>query len=149
MRPMSGDDVIRAVAGCTGALRAAVGRDWKDVRAGRLDWDCHTTAVHVADDLIAYAANLAGRAQGAYVPFELTLDEGTDNAGLLHVIQTTGALLTAAVRTAPPGARGFHPYPFGSADAEGFAAMGVAEVLHTHDVTPPPAEAGGFSLTLA
>jgi RimJ/RimL family protein N-acetyltransferase len=136
MRPINGDDVIQAVAGCTAALRAAVDRDWTAVRAGRVEWDCHATAVHVADDLIAYAANLAGRAQDAYVPFELTLDEGTGNAGLLHVIETTGALLAAAVRTAPPGVRAFHPYPFRSADAEGFAAMGVAEVLlHTHDIT--------------
>ncbi|MFF3913244.1 GNAT family N-acetyltransferase [Streptomyces sp. NPDC001852] len=148
MRPINGDDVTEAVAGCTATLRAAVDRHWRAVRAGRVEWDCHTTAVHVADDLIAYAANLAGRAQDAYVPFELTLDEGTDNAGLLHVIETTGALLAAAVRTAPPGARGFHPYPFRSADAEGFAAMGIAEVLlHTHDMAEglgiayaPPAE---------
>lgn len=148
MRPINGDDVTEAVAGATAVLRAAVGRDWKAVPAGTLEWDCHTTAVHVADDLIAYAANLAGRAQDAYVPFELTLDEDTDNAGLLHVIETTGALLAAAVRTAPPGARGFHPYPFRSADAEGFAAMGIAEVLlHTHDMAlglglsyEPPAE---------
>ncbi|MEU2712399.1 GNAT family N-acetyltransferase [Streptomyces sp. NPDC007205] len=135
MRPMDGDDVIEAVAGCTTALRPAVDRDWRAVRAGRVEWDCHATAVHVADDLIAYAASLAGRAQDAYVPFELTLDEGTDNAGLLHVIETTGALLAAAVRTAPPGVRAFHPSPFRSTDAEGFAAMGIAEVLlHTHDM---------------
>ncbi|MFF5857812.1 GNAT family N-acetyltransferase [Streptomyces sp. NPDC012751] len=135
MRAMSGDDVIEAVAGCTAALRPAVDGDWRAVRAGRLEWDCHTTAVHVADDLIAYAANLAGRARDGYLPFELTLDEGTGNADLLHVIETTGALLAAAVRTAPPGVRGFHSYPFRSADREGFAAMGVAEVLlHTHDI---------------
>nr|WP_031170964.1 GNAT family N-acetyltransferase [Streptomyces durhamensis] len=148
MRPINGDDVTEAVAGCTAMLRAALERDWSAVRAGRLEWDCHATAVHVADDLIAYAANLAGRAQDDYVPFELKLDEGTGNAGLLHVIETTGALLTAAVRTAPAQARGFHPYPFRSADAEGFAAMGVAEVLlHTHDMAEglgipyePPAE---------
>ncbi|MGW1912792.1 GNAT family N-acetyltransferase [Streptomyces sp. NPDC002076] len=148
MRPINGDHVTEAVAGCTAALRAAVDRDWRAVPAGRLEWDCHTTAVHVADDLIAYAANLAGRAQDGYLPFELTLDEGTDNAGLLHVIETTGALLTAAVRTAPPGVRAFHPYPFRSADAQGFAAMGIAEVLlHTHDMAEglgiayePPAE---------
>ncbi|MGW0208871.1 GNAT family N-acetyltransferase [Streptomyces sp. NPDC003233] len=148
MRPINGDDVTEAVAGCTAALRAAVDRDWRAVPAGRLEWDCHTTAVHVADDLIAYAANLAGRAQDGYLPFELTLDEGTDNAGLLHVIETTGALLAAAVRTALPGVRAFHPYPFRSADAQGFAAMGIAEVLlHTHDMAEglgiayePPAE---------
>jgi GNAT superfamily N-acetyltransferase len=135
MRAMGGDQVEEAVAGCVAALRPAVDRDWTEVGAGGLDWNCHDTAVHVADDLVAYAANLAGRAQNGYVPFALTPDDGTDNTGLLHVIEATGALLAAAVRTAPPGVRAFHPYPFRSADRAGFAAMGVAEVLlHTHDM---------------
>lgn len=135
MRPMSGDHVTEAVAGCLAVLRKAIDRDWRSVRAGRVEWDCHTTAVHVADDLVAYAANLAGRAQDAYVPFALNPDEGTDNPGLLQVVEATGALLAAAVATAPPGVRAFHPYPFRSADRVGFAAMGVAEVLlHTHDM---------------
>jgi RimJ/RimL family protein N-acetyltransferase len=135
MLAMGGDQVDEAVAGCAAVLRDAVGRDWTAVNAGRLEWSCHTTAFHIAEDLIAYAANLAGRAQDDYVPFEITLDDGTDNSGLLHVIQSTGALFAAAVRTTPPGVRAFHPYPFRSADREGFAAMGVAEVLlHTHDI---------------
>ncbi|MFJ9560089.1 GNAT family N-acetyltransferase [Streptomyces fuscichromogenes] len=135
MRETGGDQVTAAVAGCTAALRTAVDRDWTGVRAGRLDWNCHETALHVADDLLAYAANLAGRAEDAWVPFELRLDDGTDNSGLLHVVETTGALLAATVRTTPRTARGFHPYPFRSADRAGFAAMGIAEVLlHTHDM---------------
>ncbi|MEU7498262.1 GNAT family N-acetyltransferase [Streptomyces griseofuscus] len=135
MRAMSGEHVTEAVAGCLAVLRAAADRDWRSVRAGRVEWDCHTTAVHVADDLVAYAANLAGRAQGAYIPFELKLDEGTDNAGLIQVLEATGALLAAAVVTAPPDVRAFHPYPFRDADRSGFAAMGVTEVLlHTHDM---------------
>ncbi|MFJ4804075.1 GNAT family N-acetyltransferase [Streptomyces murinus] len=135
MRAMSGEHVTEAVAGCLAVLRAAADRDWRSVRAGRVEWDCHTTAVHVADDLVAYAANLAGRARDAYIPFELKLDEGTDNAGLLQVLEATGALLAAAVVTAPPSVRAFHPYPFRDADRSGFAAMGVTEVLlHTHDM---------------
>jgi RimJ/RimL family protein N-acetyltransferase len=135
MRSINGDDVTEAVAGCAAVLRGAVDRDWRAVEAGRLEWDCHATAFHIAEDLVAYAANLAGRAQDAYVPFDITLDDGTDNAALVHVIETTGALLAAAVRTAEPGVRAFHPYPFRSADREGFAAMGIAEVLlHTHDI---------------
>ncbi|WP_406437231.1 GNAT family N-acetyltransferase [Streptomyces sp. NBC_00631] len=136
MRELGGDRITEAVAGCVAALRPAVARDWTEVRAGGLDWNCHETAVHVADDLVAYAANLAGRAQDAYVPFELRLDDGTDNSGLLHVIETTGALLAATVRTTSRHVRAFHPYPFRSADRVGFAGMGIAEVLlHTHDMT--------------
>ncbi|MGW1796210.1 GNAT family N-acetyltransferase [Streptomyces sp. NPDC001984] len=135
MRALGGDQVDEAVASCTATLRTVVDRDWEGVKAGRVEWSCLHTAEHIAGDLIAYAGQLAGRAQDAYVPFEITLDEGTDNAGALHVIETTGALLSAAVRTAPRDVRAFHPYPFRSADREGFAAMGIAEVLlHTHDI---------------
>ncbi|PTM98163.1 RimJ/RimL family protein N-acetyltransferase [Streptomyces sp. VMFN-G11Ma] len=136
-------------------LRTAVDRDWTEVPAGRLEWSCHTTAFHIAEDLVAYAANLAGRAQDDYVPFEITLDEGTDNTGLLQVIESTGALLAATIRTTPREVRAFHPYPFRSANREGFAAMGIAEVLaHTHDVAEglgltyePPAALPEFVLT--
>ncbi|MET8246056.1 GNAT family N-acetyltransferase [Streptomyces sp. NPDC005202] len=148
MGEWGGEQVEEAVAGAVALLRTVTDRDWEKVRAGRMEWSCRRTAEHIASDLIAYAGQLAGRAQTAYVPFEITLDEGTDNAGALDVIETTGALLAAAVRTAPREARAFHPYPFRSANREGFAAMGVAEVLlHTHDIAEglglayePPAE---------
>ncbi|MEU6666537.1 GNAT family N-acetyltransferase [Streptomyces sp. NPDC046727] len=131
---MSGDQVEAAVASCTATLRAALDRDWDQADAAGLDWSCRTTAFHIAEDFLAYASRLAGRAQ-ARLPLGLTLPEGTDNAGLLQVIEATGALLAAAVRTAPPGVRAFHAEPFGSADREGTAAMGVAEaLLHTHDI---------------
>lgn len=144
---MGGDRVEEAVAGAVALLRTVTGRDW-DRRAGRVEWSCRRTAEHIASDLLAYAGQLAGRATEAYVPFDIVVEEGTDAAGVVDVIETTGALLAAAVRTAPPGLRAFHPYPFRSADREGFAAMGVAEVLlHTHDIAQglgvgyePPAE---------
>lgn len=150
-----------AVAACVAALGAVTDRDWKGATAGRLEWDCRRTAEHIASDLIAYAGQLAGRAQDAYVPFEIALegsDDGldpADNEGVLQVITTTGALLAAAVRTTPRAVRAFHPYPFRHANREGFAAMGVAEVLlHTHDIAEglgidyePPAELASFVLT--
>lgn len=132
---MGGDQVEEAVAGAVALLRAVAGRDWDAVGAGRLEWSCRKTAEHIADDLLAYAGQLAGRATTAYVPFGIVLDDGTDNAGVVDVIETTGALLAAAVRTTPREVRAFHPYPFRSANREGFAAMGVTEVLlHTHDI---------------
>ncbi|MFF4750677.1 GNAT family N-acetyltransferase [Streptomyces sp. NPDC002514] len=142
MRELGGDQVDEAVAGCVATLRAAVDRDWTAVRAGSLDWSCRQTAVHLASDLIAYAGQLAGRAQESYVPFDITLDgegdEGmpaADSAGVLQVIETTGVLLATTVRTTPREVRAFHPFPFRSADRQGFAAMGIAEVLlHTHDM---------------
>ncbi len=154
MRSMGGDQVEEAVAGAVAVLRSATDRDWEGVRAGRLEWSCRYTAAHIASDLIAYAGQLAGRATTAYVPFQITLD-GTedglgpaDNDGVLQVMETTGALLAATLRTTPREVRAFHPYPFRSADREGFAAMGITEVLlHTHDIAEglglayePPAE---------
>ncbi|MFH8661093.1 GNAT family N-acetyltransferase [Streptomyces afghaniensis] len=125
----------QAVDECVGLLGAVTDRDWEAVRAGRLEWNCRETAVHLADDLIAYAGQLAGREQEAYTPFEISLEEGTDNAGALRVIRTMGTLFAATIRTTPREVRAFHPYPFRSANREGFAAMGVAEVLlHTHDM---------------
>ncbi|WP_055572126.1 GNAT family N-acetyltransferase [Streptomyces prasinopilosus] len=145
----------QAVADCVTALGAVAGRRWEGVRAGSLEWDCRRTAVHIASDLLAYAGQLAGRAQDAYVPFEIAPDDGADNAALLDVITTTGALLAATIRTTPRAVRAFHPYPFRHANREGFAAMGVAEVLlHTHDITgglgvrhEPPADLASFVLT--
>ncbi|WP_395574189.1 GNAT family N-acetyltransferase [Streptomyces sp. BK79] len=135
MLSLGGDQVEEAVADAVALLRTATDRDWEAVRAGRLEWSCRYTAEHIAGDLIAYAGQLAGRATEAYVPFEITLDDGTDNEGVLHVVETTGALLAATLRTTPREVRAFHPYPFRSADREGFAAMGITEVLlHTHDI---------------
>ena len=141
MADMGGEQVTQAVEHAVAVLRTAVDRDWTRATAGRLDWNCRETAEHIASDLLAYAGQLAGRAQSAYVPFEITLDgtedglDPADNAGVIHVIETTGALFAATLRTTPREVRAFHPYPFRSANREGFAAMGVAEVLlHTHDI---------------
>ncbi|MEW2496208.1 GNAT family N-acetyltransferase [Streptomyces nodosus] len=148
MRTMGGEQVTEAVASCAAVLRTALDRDWESVRAGRLEWSCRRTAGHIASDLVVYAGQLAGRAQDAYLPLEITLDEEADNREAVRSIELTGALLAAAVVTAPREARAFHPFPFRSANREGFAAMGITEVLlHTHDIAEglglpyePPAE---------
>ncbi|WP_344051918.1 GNAT family N-acetyltransferase [Streptomyces thermoalcalitolerans] len=148
MRAWGGEQVEQAVASAVTLLRTAADRDWDGVRAGRLEWSCRHTAEHTAHALFTYARQLAGRAQDAYLPFRLALDEGTGTADVLRMLETAGALLVATVRTAPRAVRAFHPYPFRSVNREGFAAMGVTEVLlHTHDIAvglglayEPPAE---------
>lgn len=131
---MGGDQIDEAVAHAAGVLRAAADRDWS-VKAGGLDWSCLRTAEHIAGDFSAYAGQLTGRATDGWVPFDITLDEGTGPEGAIHAIEATGGILAAVVRTVPRGTRGYHTYPSGSADATGFAAMGVAEVLlHTYDI---------------
>ncbi|MEU1020326.1 GNAT family N-acetyltransferase [Streptomyces sp. NPDC005900] len=131
---MGGDRIDEAVAHATRVLRAAADRDW-EVKAGGLDWSCLRTAEHVTGALMGYASQLTGRPTESYLPFEVTLDEDTDPEGAIRVIEATGGILASVVRTTPRGVRAFHPYPQGSADAAGFAAMGVAEILlHTYDI---------------
>ena len=62
------------------------------------------------------------------------VDRAAGQPGLLQVLEACGGLLVAMVRTTSPQVRAFHVH--GVSDAEGFAAMGVAETLvHMHDVT--------------
>ncbi|MFG2331130.1 GNAT family N-acetyltransferase [Streptomyces sp. NPDC048604] len=132
MAIMGADDIDAAVALTAASLRELADRDWSVPAAG-LDWSCYDTAVHIGGDFTAYAGQLTGRATDAYVPFEITADPGTTPEGLVRIVEATGGLLSAVVRTAPEGLTGWHP--FGSAGGDGFAAMGVLEtLLHTYDI---------------
>jgi hypothetical protein len=143
---VTGADVERAVRLAVSALRRAEGADWS-VSAGSLEWDCWETVEHLADDLFSYAVQLgpASPPTNTHVPLAwsrkrpggpanaIFADREAGPAGLLQVLDSCGALLTAIVRTAPPTVRAHHV--FGASDPEGFAAMGVVETLvHTHDV---------------
>lgn len=141
--PVSADDVALSVRLAVDALAAAPST-W-DAPAGHVTWTCWETAEHVADDLIFYATQLTRTATGDHAPFTMTArreggprvavfaDPQAGPAGLLDVVDACGGLLAAAVRAAAPQARGYHV--FGVADAEGFAAMGIVEVLvHTADI---------------
>lgn len=160
MLSMGADELDEAVASVVALLRPAADRDWTGVNAGGLEWSCRQTAEHIVADFIAYATRLAGRAQHGCLPLSVTLASDNDvnpatNTDILDVIAATGALLGAAVRTAPRGVRAFHPLPFRSANREGFAAMGIAEaLLHTYDIAQgldlayePPAHLPEFVLT--
>ncbi|MGV9766371.1 hypothetical protein [Micromonospora tulbaghiae] len=141
---MTGADVRSAAAAMTAVLRPAAGRDWT-VRAGGLDWTCWTTAAHIAHDLIAYAGQVAGRPTDGYLPFDLRVRPEASPAEVLAVAVAAAGMLAAVVDAAEPADQGWH---WGPCDADGFAAMGVAEILlHTHDVArglglawSPPAE---------
>jgi hypothetical protein len=143
---VTADDVDHAVRLALATLRTVTARDW-NAKAGSLDWTCWETAEHLADDLFTYAAQLGPREPSVetHVPFgwsrrrpggpanTIFADTGTDPAGLLQVLEASGALLTAMVRTTPPVVRSYHI--FGAADPEGFAGMGIVETLvHTYDI---------------
>ncbi|RZT87759.1 mycothiol maleylpyruvate isomerase-like protein [Pseudonocardia sediminis] len=113
-------------------LRGHADLDWS-APAGDLTWSCRDTAIHVADDLIVYSAQLAAEAETDYLSFGVSVPDDAGPEEVLRVVDAGGALLASTVRTAHPGARGWHPD--GVADPGGFAAMGVVEVLlHTHDI---------------
>ncbi|MFF1717237.1 maleylpyruvate isomerase N-terminal domain-containing protein [Streptomyces sp. NPDC058268] len=153
--PVTPDDLDQAVQLALAVLREADPAAW-DGKAGALEWDCWETVEHLADDLFAYAAQLGPRQppMDGEVPFvweprrpggpsnAIHADRAAGPAGLLQVLEASGALLIAMVRTTPPTTRSYHG--FGVSDPEGFAAMGVVETLvHTYDL------AEGLGLTWA
>ncbi|WP_156722585.1 maleylpyruvate isomerase N-terminal domain-containing protein [Streptomyces apocyni] len=144
--PVTADDVDLAVHLAVGTLREAPATGW-DAAAGSVEWSCWETVEHLADDLFAYAAQLGPKVPplDGHVPFiwesrrpggpenAVHADRSAGPAGLLRVLEASGALLVAMVRTTPPETRAFHS--FGVSDPAGFAAMGVVETLvHTHDL---------------
>ncbi|MEU6736182.1 maleylpyruvate isomerase N-terminal domain-containing protein [Streptomyces physcomitrii] len=146
-RPVTADDLDLAVDLAVTTLRAALDSpDW-DAKAGALDWSCWETVEHLSDDLFFYAAQIgpATTPLNGPVPFRweeerpggpanlIRADRAAGPAGLLQVLQASAAMLSALVRTKPPTVRAFHVY--GVSDPEGFAAMGLVEVLvHLHDL---------------
>jgi hypothetical protein len=115
-----------------GALGDAADADWS-VIAGDLDWSCWSTGGHIADDLFSYASQVIAQPRHGYLPIEATIEARATPADLLESVVMCGGLLGLAVSSASPDARAYHPC--GISDPEGFAAMGVLEVLvHTHDI---------------
>jgi len=129
---MDGEDVGRAVAEMVRVLTPYESVDW-GCPAGTLEWSCWTTAAHVAHDLLAYAGQIAARADGGYLPFDLVVRGDAPPREVLRIVRGCGRLLSDASATAGPAARAWH---WGPTDPSGFAAMGVNETLvHTHDIT--------------
>jgi hypothetical protein len=138
-------DVTLAVGLAVASLGSASLEAWSNP-AGSLEWDRWETVEHIADDLFAYATQLTpATPEGGYVPMAMTstrpdgaksalhVDREGGPAALLQAVEACGALLVAMVTTSSPDTRAWHPY--GTSDPEGFAAMGVAEVLlHGYDV---------------
>ncbi|WP_329427914.1 hypothetical protein OG339_00450 [Streptosporangium sp. NBC_01495] len=143
---MTADDLDLAVRLAVGVLREVPAAAWDD-KAGSLEWDRWETVEHLADDLFSYAAQIAPRTPplDGVVPFAwerrrpggpanaIHADRAAGPAGLLQVLEASGALLVAMVRTTPARVRAHHGH--GASDPEGFAAMGIVETLvHTHDL---------------
>ena len=132
MDQITTDQLEQAAAAVRAVLLPAVQRDWQ-VAAGPLEWTCAQTAAHIAHDLTAYAAQLAGGARDRYLPLDLTVRDGTDPAALLEILAACAGLLVAVVRSSAPDTTAWH---WGATDATGFLALGMNELLvHAWDIT--------------
>jgi hypothetical protein len=132
MSSMGSGDVDQAVAEMVRALTPYASQDWQ-VQAGSLEWNCWSTAAHVAHDLVAYAGQLAALPVSGYLPFDLVIRHDASPSDLLQVVIASGRLLGGALAAVGPDARAWH---WGPTDPGGFAALGVNETLvHTYDIT--------------
>ncbi|MBV2367068.1 maleylpyruvate isomerase N-terminal domain-containing protein [Streptomonospora sp. NEAU-YY374] len=117
---------------CLDALLAAADRDWSRPAHG-LDWSCRQTLDHLALGLLGYAGLLIARPRDRYITLFGSLDPQAPIADCVEGLRIAASLLTTTVRDTPEEVRAWHPW--GHADAAGFAAMGVVELLvHTHDI---------------
>ncbi|MEO5711173.1 MAG: hypothetical protein ABIQ59_15295 [Nocardioidaceae bacterium] len=143
------DDLESVVTAACAALRSATDRDW-DVPAAGLTWTARSTVEHVADDLFAYAGQIATATPELedYVPFDFSAERDGEsqvtthvrreagNEGVVRALDACGGMLVSLARTRSADVRGYHPY--GVSDSHGFAAMGTVEtLLHLYDVAGP------------
>ncbi|MYW02584.1 hypothetical protein [Streptomyces sp. SID3343] len=116
-------------------------RDWSRP-AGELDWDCWYTLVHIVGDLYTYAGQVASGRLDDYVPVGIHAEGDPSPTRMLHAVRAGGTILSTVVATRPDSVRAYHPY--GNSDPDGFAAMGMVEVMvHMYDL------AAGLDLTYA
>ena len=130
--PSMSDLVGLAVDAMRSALTPALDQTW-EVPAGDVAWSRRATAAHVADDLFSYASQVIAQPERGYLPIEAVIDPRASNAEILRAVEMCGRLLSKAVESAAPDVRAWHPY--GTCDPDGFAAMGIVEVLvHAYDI---------------
>ncbi|MFI5912543.1 maleylpyruvate isomerase N-terminal domain-containing protein [Dactylosporangium sp. NPDC051541] len=128
---MDSGDVRRALDESLTLLTPVAEERWA-AKAGGLDWTCLETAAHIAHDLMAYATQLAARAEDRYLPLDLAVDPGTDARTVLTIVRSCARLLCLELDAAGPDATAWH---WGPTDRTGFAALGVNEILvHTWDI---------------
>jgi hypothetical protein len=132
--PRTWPDVLdAAVDEVVGVVHAGHDSDWT-ATAGRLDWDCRATVLHLASDFVGYAGQLTAPRLSGYVPFDVVLEGTSDADELAAVMRATGGLLSSVGRTSSPRVLSWHPY--GMAGPADFCAMGTAEALvHAHDLS--------------
>src|SRR2546421_8724454 len=126
-----GKRVVDATSAVVDPLVPVADRDWNSSAAG-LEWTCSQTAIHIAHDLLKYAAQLAGQTGDSYLRFRVTASSEESPEELLRIIHGAGRVLSSVIGSSPIDARAWH---YGPTDASGFAAMGIGEMLvHAFDI---------------
>jgi hypothetical protein len=124
------DDLVAATDRCVEALTGLTALDWTKQAAGT-DWTCRETLEHVCS--LAFVHQLATRAPDFH-PIAIEVRPATAINELVWTVHVLMRVLAEVARAAPPDARAFHPA--GMADASGWVAMGMDELLiHTGDIT--------------
>ncbi|TJZ44681.1 hypothetical protein FCH28_30305 [Streptomyces piniterrae] len=127
------DLIPAATEDCLAALLEASDQDWSRL-AHDLEWTCRQTLDHLALGLIGYTGLLIARPDDRYITLFASLDPQAPVQGCLEGLRIAATLLTSTVRDTPAEVRAWHPW--GHSDANGFAAMGITELLvHTYDIT--------------
>lgn len=142
---VTGADVEQAVALTAEALRETPVKAWAN-RAGPMDCDCWDALDHLNNGLFSYAVRLAPPvpyAKGRHTiqwersgerPLPVIFDREAGPEAGIEVLLAMGGLVAAVTDARPESARSWHIW--GTADPEGFAAMGVVETLaHAFDLT--------------
>lgn len=115
------------------ALLIGIADDRWDTPAENVGWSCRSTADHIAGDFAHYAGQVVGQPGDHYVKFGFDTSRAATGPQLAEVVSVAGGLLVAAIRTADPDSRGWHPH--GLFSPSGFAVVGAAEALiHGHDI---------------
>jgi hypothetical protein len=115
---------------CSQVLARSAAADWSAKAAGS-DWTCRETLEHLCS--LAYAHQLASRAT-SFRRIAVGVRPKADIDELVWTMRVLMLVLADVARAAPPDARAYHPA--GIADAGGWIAMGMDELLiHTGDIT--------------
>src|SRR5437588_3588560 len=124
-RLLKPDNVVVAADAFAHALGPWTGQDW-NVPAGSLEWDIRSTVAHAAGATAKYALCLAS-GTSRFIAIRSAQYPDATNDDLLHAVVSTAHALREVARSVPDERRAFHIS--GMADAEGFVAMGCAEIL--------------------
>jgi len=119
------------------AWEVGADRDWT-VPAGTLEWDCHKTADHAINAVMAPALVLASRRTDRYPDLGEGFHVGPDASvnQLVERLLVAAQVLASVITAAEPTVRAaIFPWPVQPAPPEDFAPRGGLElVLHAHDV---------------